>query len=240
MILRQKAPNQFLFLVRTLKHDCSCRAKKLAPTFWWPSKNKIIGTQFHHKLILYSSWHIPRVLIVTTKIEQGTIRVSNEEILMITGALITTTVTQRSKSCYYRWYMFLLHWIILSSIHISYLLFVNSHPYLHITLLKITSALISSIVTQIELIFRHRWYLCLVHWIIQSLIHLSCPRFVNSHTDLQIKSRMSCKLLQYPVGLHLIRQIPCHHRPPRMKVAIFMDAWLMCIRWHRQNDNNMP
>ena len=33
MILRQKARNQFLFLVLKLKHDCSYRAKKLALTF---------------------------------------------------------------------------------------------------------------------------------------------------------------------------------------------------------------
>ena len=33
MILRQKACNKILFLVRKLKHDCSCRAKKLALTF---------------------------------------------------------------------------------------------------------------------------------------------------------------------------------------------------------------
>ena len=29
MISRQKARNQFLFLVRKAKHDCSCRAKKI-------------------------------------------------------------------------------------------------------------------------------------------------------------------------------------------------------------------
>ena len=34
IILRQKARNQFLFLVRKAKHDCSCRAKKLALTFY--------------------------------------------------------------------------------------------------------------------------------------------------------------------------------------------------------------
>ena len=36
MILRQKARNQFLFLVHKAKHDCTCRAKKLALKFWWP------------------------------------------------------------------------------------------------------------------------------------------------------------------------------------------------------------
>ena len=60
MISRQKARNQFLFLVRKAKHDCSCRTKKLALTLWWTLTNKITGTQYHHKLILYSSWHGPR------------------------------------------------------------------------------------------------------------------------------------------------------------------------------------
>ena len=171
--------------------------------------------------------------------EQGTIRVGNEQFLVITGAFIARTVTQRVKYFHYRWYLFLLHWIIHSSIHLSCPQFVNSHTDLHRTLLVITGALIASIVTKIAMIFHHRWYLCLLHWMIQSLIHLSCPRFVNIHPDLCITQRMSCKLLQYPVGLHLIRQIPCHHRPPIMKVAIFMDAWLMCLSWHRHNDNNM-
>ena len=69
----------------------------------------------------------------------------------------------------------------------------------------------------------------LFHLIIQSSIHLSCPLFVNCHPDLHITQCMSCKILQCPVGLHLIRQIPCHQRPPIMEVAIFMDAWLMCL-----------
>ena len=239
MILRQKTCNQFLFLVHKLKHDCSCCAKTLALTLWWPSANKITGTQFHHKLILYSSCHFPKILVVATKVDQGKIRVGNEQLLVITGALISTTITQRETSCHYRQYLFFFHWTIQSSIHLSCPWFVNSHPVLHITLLVITSALIAREVTQRAMSFHHWWYLCLIHWMIKSSIQLSCPWFVNSHPDLHITQRISCKLLQYPVRLHLICQIPCHRRPPIMEVAIFMDAWLICLSWHRNNDNNM-
>ena len=226
MILRQKALNQFLFLVHKLKHYCSCRTKNLA---WCPSTIKITGTKIHHKLILYSSCHVPRLLVVATRVEQGTIRVGNKQILVINGALIVTTVTQREKSCHNRWYMFLLHWIIQSSIHISCPWFINNRPDLHIRLFLITSALIAKAVTQIAMNCHHGWYLCLLHWMIQSLIQLIFPRFVNSHSDLHIKQRMSCKVFQYPVRLHLIGQIPCHRRPPIMEVGIFFDAWLMCL-----------
>ena len=51
---------------------------------------------------------------------------------------------------------------------------------------------------------------------IQSLIHLSCPWFVNNHPALHITQRQSRKFLQYMVKLHLICQIPCHRRPPRV------------------------
>ena len=73
----------------------------VTPKFWLSSYDghlqKIIsGTQYHHKLILYSSYHVPRgVLGGATKVEPGTIRVGGERPLMITGALIATTVTQR-------------------------------------------------------------------------------------------------------------------------------------------------
>ena len=103
----------------------------------------------------------------------------------------------------------------------------------------ITSAWISITVTQRVMRCHHRWYLCFLHGMIHSLIQLSCPRVVSSHPDLHITQRMSCKLLQYPIGIHLIRQIPCHRRPPIMEVAIFMDAWLMCLSWHRHNNNSM-
>ena len=156
MISRQKARNQFLFLVRKAKHDCSCRAKNLVLTFWWPSTNKTAGTQFHHKLILYSSCHVPRVLVVATKVEHGTIRVGVKQILVITGALIATTVTKIAISCNYRWYLFLLHWIIQSSIHLNCPRFVNSHPDLQMTLLVITGALIARTVTQTAMSFHHR------------------------------------------------------------------------------------
>ena len=195
MILGQKARNQFLFLVRKAKHDCSCRANNLALTFWWPLTNKIKGTQYHHKLILYSSCHVPRsVLGGATKLEQGTIRVGGERLLVITGDLIATNFTQRATSCHYRWYLFIFHWIIQSSIHLSCPRFVNSNPGLHITLLVTTSALIAITVTQREMSGHHRWYLCFLHEMIQLLIQLICPRFVNSHLVLHITQRMSCKL----------------------------------------------
>ena len=152
---------------------------------------------------------------------------------------IATTVTQIATSCPYRWYLFLFHWIIQSSIHLSCPWFFNSHPVLHITLLVITSALIAITLTQRAMICHHQWYLCFFRGMIQSIIYLSCPRFINSHPALHITQHMSCKLLQYPVGLHLIHQIPCHRRPPIMEAAIFMDAWLMWLSWHRNNDNNM-
>ena len=70
--------------------------------FFWPSANKITGTQHHHKLILHSLCHVSRVLVVATKVEQGTIRVGNELILVITGALIEMAVTPIATSCHYR------------------------------------------------------------------------------------------------------------------------------------------
>ena len=178
-------------------------------------EKKISGTQYYHKLILYLSWHVPRrVLGGATKVEPGTIRVGGKQLLVITGALIATTVTQRATRCHYRWYMFLFHWIIRSSIHLSCPRFVNSHPGLHLTVLVITNSLIAIKLTQRAMSCRHRWYLCFLHVMIHSLIQLSCPWFVNSHPALHTTQRTSCNLLQYPAGLHLIRQIPCHCRPP--------------------------
>ena len=170
-----------------------------------------------------------RVLRGATKVEQGKIRVCGKQLLVITGFLITTTVTQRATSCHYRWFMFLFHWIIQSSTHLIYPRFVNSYPGLHITLLVITSAWIAITLTQRAMSFHHQWDLCFLHGMIHSLIQLSCPWFFNSHPALHITQHMSCKLLQYPAGLILIRQIPCHHRPLIMDVEIFMDAWLMCL-----------
>ena len=155
-----------------LKHDCIFRSKTLSLTLCWPSTNKIACTQHQHKIILCSSCHVQRVLVVA--------------ILVITGALISRKVTQRS------------------------------------------------------MIFHHWWYLCLFHWMVQSLIHLSCHRFFNIHPYLHRTQLQSHKLLQYLVGLHLIRQIPCHRRPPRTGVATFMDAWWTCLSWHRHNENSMP
>ena len=214
--------------------------KKMALTFWWPSTNKVTGTQHHHKLILNSSCHVQRVLAVTTKLEQGKIRVGNQQLLMITGAPIARIVTKIETSFYHRWYLFLFHWIIWSSIHLSCPRFVKSHPGLHLTVLVITNSSIAITLTQIEMSFRHRRYLSFPHGMIHSLFKLSCTWFVNGHPALHLTQQMSCKLLQYPVGILLIRQIPCHRRPPIMEVAIFMDAWLMCLSWHQHNVNNMP
>ena len=240
MILKQKARNQLYYWYWNSNMPTFVAPKPWLSYFWWQSTNKITGTQHHHKLIFYSSFHVQRVLIVTTKVEQGTIRVGNKRLLMITGAPIASKFTQREMSCHHQWYLFLLHWIIYSSIHLSCPQLVNSHPDIHRTLLMITGDLIAKIVTQRAMSFHHRLYLCLLHWTNQSLIHFSCPWLVNSHPALHITQCMSCKLLQYPVRLHLIRQIPCHHRPPIMEVAIFMDTRLMCLSWHRHNDNRMP
>ena len=38
----------------------------------------IIGTKHHHRLILHSSCHVSRALLVAKRVEQGTIRVGNE------------------------------------------------------------------------------------------------------------------------------------------------------------------
>ena len=152
MISRQKARNQFLFLVHKSKQDCSSRAKNLALTSWWQLTNKISGTEYYHKLIFYSSCHVPRrVLGGATIVEPGTIRVGGERLLAITGALIATTVTQRASRCHYRWYLFIFHWIIRSPIHLSCPRFVNSHPGLHITVLMITNTLIAIKLTQREM-----------------------------------------------------------------------------------------
>ena len=217
MISRPKARNQFLFLVHKAKHDSISRAKKLALTLWWPLTNKITGTQYHHKLIFYSSCHVPRrVLGGATKAKPGAIRGCGERLLAITEALITMTVIQRASRCHYRWYLFLFHWIIQSSIHLSCPRFVSSHPGLHQTVLVITNALIEITLTQRSVIYRHLWYLRFPHGMIHSLIQLSCPWLVNSHPVLHLTQCMSCNLLQYPVGLLLIRQIPCHRHPPIM------------------------
>ena len=149
MISRPKACAKCLFLVLKSKQDCSSRTKSLALTLWWQLTNKISGTEYHHKLIFYLSFHVPRrVLGGATKVEPGTIRVGGERLLAITGALIARTVTQRAPRCHYRWYLFLFHWIIWSSIHLSCPRFVISHPGLHIAVLMRTNALISITINQ--------------------------------------------------------------------------------------------
>ena len=149
MISRPKARNQFLFLVHKAKQDSSSRAKSLALTLWRKLTNKISGTEYHHKIILYSSCHVPRrVLGGATKVEPGTIRVGGEKLFAITGALIVTTVNQRASIFHYRWYLFLFHWIIWSSTHLSCPRFFISHPGLHITVLMRTNALIAITLTE--------------------------------------------------------------------------------------------
>ena len=149
MVSRPKACNQFLFLVHQAKQDSSSRAKNLALTLWWQLTNKISGTEYHNKLIFYLSFHVPRrVLGGATKVEPGTIKVGGERLLVITRDLIATTVTQRALRCHYRWYLFLFHWIIWSSIHLSCPHFVKSHPGFHITVLMIKNALIAITLTQ--------------------------------------------------------------------------------------------
>ena len=146
MISRPKAHNQFLFLVHKSKQDCNSCAKKLALTLWLQLKNKISGTQYHHKIIFYLSCHVPRrVLGGATKVEPETMRVGGEQLLAITRALIATTVTQRALRYHYRWYLFLFHLIIQSSIHLRCPRFVD---------------------TQRAMSCRHRWYLSLPHGII--------------------------------------------------------------------------
>ena len=49
-------------------------AKKVGSNILMAIDKKIIGTQHQHKLILHSSFHVQRVLVVATKVEQGTIR----------------------------------------------------------------------------------------------------------------------------------------------------------------------
>ena len=149
MILRPKARNQFLFLVHKVKHDSSSLSKHFSLTLWWPLTNKTSGTQYHHKLILYSSSHVPRrVLGGSTKVEPGTIRVGSEQLLAITVALFAMSITQRALRCHYRLYLFLFHWIIRSSIHLSCPRFVISHPGLHIAVLMRTNALIAITLNQ--------------------------------------------------------------------------------------------
>ena len=197
----------------------------VAPKRWlstfWPSTNKITRTQHYHKLIFHSSCHAQRVLVVATKVGQGTIRVGSKQLLLITSTLISRTFTKRSISCHHQWYLCLLHWKIQSSIHLSCPRFVNSHPDLHRTLLVITGTLIASTVTQRSISCHHRWYLFLLHLMIQLLIHLRCPQFVNSHPDLHRTQRQSCKLLQYLVGLHLICQI---HQAWKLQY-LWMHGW---------------
>ena len=202
-------------------------------------QNRITGTQQHHKLILHLSCHVQRVFVVSTKEEQGTIRVVKKQLLVITNALIKREVTERAISCHRRWYLWLQHFIIRLSIHLICHRFFNIHSALNRTLLITTGTFIARTVTKITIIFHHRWNLCLLHWMIQSIIQLICSWFVNIHPALHRTQCQSSKLLQYQVGFYLIHKIPCYLCTPIMEVTICMDAWLMCISWQRNNNNRM-
>ena len=112
--IETKSSQSILFLEPRLKYDCSCRAKQLAITFFLPSTNKITCTEHHQQIILHSSCHLERLLVVVT--------------IVITVAFISRTVTQRKMSCHHCWYLCLLHWVIQSVIHL-----VNSYPDHHRT-----------------------------------------------------------------------------------------------------------
>ena len=101
------------------------------------------------------------------KLEQVKIRVGNKWLLVITGDLFATTVTQRATSFHYRWYLFLLHLIIQSSINISCPWVVNSHSAFYITILMINRALIAMKETKRAMRCNHQWYLCLLYWMIK-------------------------------------------------------------------------
>ena len=143
IILQQKARNLFYSWYWNSNTTAVVAKKMMNLNFWWPSTNKITGTQHHHKLIFNSLCHIQWVLVVATKLWQGTIRVGNEWLLVITGALIARTVTQRATSCNQRWYLWLFHWIIQSWIHLICPRFFNIHPDLHRTIPVISDALIA-------------------------------------------------------------------------------------------------
>ena len=166
MILRQKAHNQFYYWYWNSNMTAVVTPKSWLSSFDGHQQTNKKGTQHHHKLILHSSCHIQRVLVVATKVERGKIRVGNKQLLTIAGDPIGRTFTQRAIRFHHQWYMFLFHWIIHSSTHLSCPRLVNSHPALHITLLMITSALIARTVTQRAIIFLHWWYLCFLHWMI--------------------------------------------------------------------------
>ena len=166
MISRPKACNQFLFLVHKVKQYSSSCAKYLALTLWRPLKKKnrhTISPQTHIVFIMARS---KKGFGRCHKSGPGKIRVGGEPILVINRALIATTVTQISKSCHHQCYLFIFHWIIQSSIHLSCPRFVNSHPVLHLTVLVITNALIAITLTQKTMICCHWWYLGFLHGMI--------------------------------------------------------------------------
>ena len=55
--------------------------------------------------------------------------------------------------------------------------------------------LTATTVTQRATSFHYQWYLFLFHWIFQSSIHLSCPRFVNSYPGLHLTVHVIKKCL---------------------------------------------
>ena len=235
MILRPKARNQFLFLVNKAKHDSSSCAKNLVLTLWWPLKNKISGTQYHHKLILYSSCHVQRrVLGGATKVEPES-----------KGRRQTTPCDNQGinrNDCHSKSNKMSLPVI---------------SVYLPLNNPVINPPQMSSVCQQSSMSSpnTHRDNKCLnINHInsksneLSSLVIPMLPPwndpFINP-TQLSLVCQQSSSSspntthFQYLVGLPLICQIPCHRSPPIMEVAIFMDAWLMCISWHQNNDSNM-
>ena len=100
----------------------------------------------------------------------GKITVGGKRLLAITRDLIATTVTEIASRCHYRWYLFLFHWTIQSSIHLSCPRFVNSHQGLHLTVHVITNALIAITLNQRAMSCCHWWYISFPHGMIHSLI----------------------------------------------------------------------
>ena len=126
------------------RNDCRSRSIKMS----LPVIRHRISPQTH---ILFVMPRSKKGLGICHKSGTGNNKSRRRTPPLITGALIATTVTQRALRYHYRWYLFLFHWIIWSSIHLSCPQFVNSHPGIHIAVLMTTNALISNTLTQREM-----------------------------------------------------------------------------------------
>ena len=58
---------------------------------------------------------------------------------------------------------------------------------------------------------------------------LDSGSFDRNRSDWNIQQQTTLEVANTETVILLIRQIPCHCRPPIMEVAIFMDASLMCL-----------